>query len=105
MKATAPGGPSHPPLPPSPALKQGGAHPPAQRSLPHQVPSTRTPRAAVTGLLLGPDAGAGTLDLGTGDDALVTHADGAGAVGRHPATAFRMLLPMSKAAWVPGRQV
>lgn len=43
MKATAPGGPSHPPLPPSPALKQGGAHPlpSAPSHIRFQVPEHR----------------------------------------------------------------
>lgn len=45
--------------------------------------------------------GADTLDVGTGDDALVTHAGGARAVREHPATAFRVLLPMSQAACSP----
>lgn len=43
MKATAPGAPSYPPLPPSPALKQGGAHhlPRAPSHTRFQVPEHR----------------------------------------------------------------
>ena len=48
--------------------------------------------------------GGDTLDVGTGDDTLMTHAGGAGAVGGLPATAFRVLLPMNQAACVRGGQ-
>ena len=44
------------------------------------------------------------MDSGTGDDAFVTQAGGAGAVRRLPAAAFRMLLPMGQAACVPSGQ-
>lgn len=74
-------------------------------SLPPRVPSTGASRAAVPGALLRPDADADTLDLGTSDDALMTHAGGTGAVGGHPAAAFGVLLPTGEAACVPGRQV
>lgn len=67
-----------------------------------QVPSTRASRAAVIEPLVGPGAGADTLEAGTGHDAIMTHAGGAGALGVHPATAFRVLLPTSQAACVPG---
>lgn len=66
--------------------------------LPAPMLTARALRTAVAGPLLGPDAGADTLDLGTSDDALVTHAGGTGAVRWHPATPFRMLLPTSEAA-------
>lgn len=42
--------------------------------------------------------GADALDSGAGDNTLATHAGGAGAVQRLPATAFRVLLPMGQAA-------
>lgn len=71
---------------------------------PPPIPSTRALRAAVTGPLVGLGTGADTLDVGTGDDALVTHAGGARAVGRLPATAFRVFLSMSQAACVPDEQ-
>lgn len=98
----SPGAPSHPPLPPSPA---GRCSPPTQGSLPLQFPSTRTWRTAGTGLLLGLAAGADTLDLRAGDGALVAHAGRAGTVGRHPDATFRVLLSVSEAACVPGRQI
>lgn len=50
------------------------------------------------GPLVGLGARADALDACTGDDTLMTHAGGAGTVGGHPATAFRVLFPMSQAA-------
>lgn len=67
-----------------------------------QAPSTRASRAAVTGPLAGLGTGGDALDAGAGDDSLVTHAGGAGAVGGLPATAFRVLLPANQAACGPG---
>lgn len=65
---------------------------------PPQAPSTRASRAAVTGPLAGMGTGADALDSGAGDNTLVTHAGGAGAVRRLPGTAFRVLLPVGQAA-------
>lgn len=76
--------------------------PPPASALPRQQGHTGAPRAAVTGPLVGLGAGGGTLDAGTGDDTLMTHAGGAGAVGGLPATAFGVLLPMEQAACVRG---
>lgn len=71
---------------------------------PAQAPSTRASRAAVAEALVGPRTGADTLDAGTGHDALMARAGGTGALGVHPATAFRVLLPIGQAACVPGGQ-
>lgn len=85
-----------------PSPERSAASPPSLTR--PQAPSTRASRAAVTEPSVGLGTGADTLDAGTGDDALVTHAGGAGALGVHPATAFRVLLPVSQAACVPGGQ-
>lgn len=66
--------------------------------LPTLMLTVRASRAAVTGPLVGLGTGADTLDMGTGDDTLVTHAGRAGTVGGLPATAFGVLLPMGQAA-------
>lgn len=76
--------------------------PPTASPLPRHQGHTGASRAAVTGPLVGLGAGGGTLDAGTGDDTLMTHAGGAGAVGGLPATAFGVLLPMEQAACVRG---
>lgn len=70
--------------------------------LPTLVFTVRASRAAVTGPLAGLGTGGDALDAGAGDDSLVTHAGGAGAVGGLPATAFRVLLPANQAASAAG---
>lgn len=66
--------------------------------LPTLMLTVRASRAAVTGPLVGLGTGGDTLDAVAGDDTLMAHAGGAGAVRGLPATAFGVLLPMKQAA-------